>query len=138
MKKWFRTLMIHRRGLSSLPRAMRLLSWNCQGLGNPWIGQSLRKIVREQALNVCFLMEPRLDKEGFDKLYDKLPFPNRIIVKKPDLGGGLALIWKNEVHIELINFTTNHILVKVKEDDGYEWWLTCFYGWPDVSQRNKS
>ena len=121
-----------------MPGAIRLLSWNCQGLGNLWTGRSLRKIVREQAPNVFFLMETRLDREGFDRLYGELPYPNRIIVKKPDLGRGLALIWKNEVMIDLINFIANHILVKVKEEDRFEWWLTCFCGWPKVNQRHKS
>lgn len=36
---------------------------------HPWIGRSLRKLVKEQAPNVCFLMETQLDREGFDKLY---------------------------------------------------------------------
>lgn len=40
--------------------------------------------------------------------------------------------------MELINFIANHILVKVKEETGYEWWLTCFYGWPKLNQRSKS
>ena len=66
--------------------------------------------MREQAPNVCFLMETRLDKEGFDKFYGELPFPNKIIVKKPDSGGGLALIWKNGVKLELINYTTISLL----------------------------
>ena len=52
--------------------------------------------MKEQAPNVCFLMETWLGKEGFDKLYGELPFSNRIIVKKPNSSGGLALIWKNE------------------------------------------
>ena len=46
---------------------------------------------------MCVFLWRRLDNEGFDKLYGELPFPNRIIVKKLDSGGGLALIWKNEV-----------------------------------------
>ena len=83
-------------------------------------------------------MKTWLGKEGFDKIYGELPFLNRIIVKKPNSSGGLALIWKNEVKPELINYTANHILVKVREEDDYEWWLTCFYGWPDVTQRSKS
>lgn len=83
-------------------------------------------------------MEIQLDKEGFDKHYGELPFPNKIIVKKPNSGGGLALIWKNEVQRELINYIANHILVKVREEAEYEWWLACFYGWPDVTQRNRS
>ena len=117
---------------------MSLLCWNYQGLGNPWTSLNLCKVVSEQAPNVCFLIETQLDKEGFDRLNGKLPYSNRIIIKKPDLGGGMALIWKNEVIIDLINFTANHILVKVKEEDGFEWWLTCFYGWPEVNQRHKS
>ena len=112
---------------------MRLLSWNYQGLGNPWTGRDLRRIVREQTPMVCFLMETWLDKEGFLRLYDNLPFPSRIIVKYPNSGGGLALIWKNDVKLEVINFTANHILTKVKEDDGFEWYLTCFYGWPKAN-----
>ncbi|KAK9992710.1 hypothetical protein SO802_027695 [Lithocarpus litseifolius] len=79
---------------------MRLLSWNCQGLGNPWTGRSLRKIVREQDPTVCFLMETRLDKDGFQTLYGNLPYQNKIVVKHPDSGGGLAFLWKNSITLE--------------------------------------
>ena len=132
-------LQMYQRGWTvTLAGVMKILSWNCQGLGNPWTGRSLRKIVREQAPNMCFLIETRLDKEGFNRLYDELPYPNRIIVKNPDMGGGLALIWKEGIVPDLINFTANHILVKVKEEDGFEWWLTCFYGWPEAHLQYKS
>ena len=97
---------------------MRLLSWNCQGLGNPWTSRSLHKIVREQVPTVCFLMETRLDKDSFKKLYGNLPFQNKIIVRHPDSGGGLAFLWKNDVRLEVINFTANHVLAKVTENDG--------------------
>ena len=117
---------------------MKLLSWNCQGLVNPWTGRSLHNIVKEQVPNVCFLMETRLDREGFDRLYGELPYPHKIIVKKLDTGGRLALIWKEGVVLDLINYTDNHILVKVKEEDGFEWWLACFYGWPEANLKYKS
>ena len=117
---------------------MRLLSWNCQGLGNPWIGRSLRKIVREQVPTVCFLMETRLGKDGFEKLYGNLPFQNKIIVKHLDSRGGLAFLWKNDVSLEVINFTANHVLAKVTEEDGFVWYLTGFYGWPNAQQKENS
>ena len=98
--------------------AMKLLSWNCQGLGNPWTGQSFRKIVGEQVPTVCFLMETRLDKEGFEN-YGNLLFQNKIIVKHPDSRGGLAFLWKNEVMLEVINFIANHVLAKVTEEGGF-------------------
>ena len=121
-----------------MPGAMRILSWNCQGLGNPWAGRSLRKLVREQAPTVCFHMETHLDKEGFDKLYGSLPYQNKVIVKHPDSGGGLALLWKNDINMEVVNYTANHVLAKVTKEDGFVWYLTGFYGWPNAQPKFKS
>ena len=94
--------------------------------------------MRDQAPTTCFLMETRLDREGFNKHCRELPFPNKFIIKKPYGGGGLALIWKNEVKMEVINFTNNHILARVEEEDGFVWMLTCFYGWPKACQKPQS
>ncbi|XP_075658946.1 uncharacterized protein LOC142628792 [Castanea sativa] len=117
---------------------MKLLSWNCQGLGNPWTVRSLHDLVKDQAPTVCFLMETRLDREGFMHHCRDLVYPNKLIIKKPDSGGGLALIWKEEVRLEVINYTDNHVLAKVVEDDGFQWFLTGFYGWPETTQKHKS
>ena len=38
---------IGRGGQPPLPKAIRLLSWNCQELGNHWTGQNFSKIVKE-------------------------------------------------------------------------------------------
>ena len=40
--------------------------------------------------------------------------------------------------VDVINFTENHILAKVVEEDDLEWYLTCFYGWLESSQKVKS
>ena len=118
---------------------MRLLSWNCQGnyqgLGNSWIGRNLCKIVREQVPTLCFLMEIRLDKDGFVKLYGNLPFQNKIIVKHLDSGGGLDFLWKNDVSLEVINFIVNHVLAIVMKEDGFVWYLTGFYGRLETTKR---
>ena len=68
---------------------------------------------------MCFLMETRLDKKGFDKHCRKITFPNKLIVKKPNSGGGLALLWKSDIKLDVINYTKNHILAKVVEEDGF-------------------
>ena len=109
---------------------MKILSWNCQRLGNPWTGRSLRKLVREQAPIVCFLTETRLDIEGFNNLYGNLPFPNKIIVKHPDFGGGLAFLWRDDIKLEVVNYIANHVLARVTEEDDFVWFMTSFYGWP--------
>ena len=84
--------------------------------------------MREQAPDVCFLMETRLDQSGFEKHCGDVPFKNKLIVKKPNSGGGLALLGKEEVTLDVINFTDNHILAKVVENDGFVWHLTRFMG----------
>ena len=89
---------------------MRILSWNCQRLGNPLTIRSLHKLVKDQAPKACFLMETRLDREGFKYHCRELPFQNKFIVKKPNGGGGLALIWKTEVQLDVINFTEHLFL----------------------------
>ncbi|KAM4069726.1 hypothetical protein ACB094_12G111200 [Castanea mollissima] len=112
---------------------MKLLSWNCQELGNPWTVRSFQKIVKDQVPKICFLVETRLDKKGYKKHCKDLPFPNQFIVKNPDSSGGLAMVWKNDVDIDVINFTQNHILAKVREEDGFVWYMTGFYGWPETA-----
>ena len=77
---------------------------------------------------VRFLMETRLDTEGFNNLYRNLFFQNKIIVKHPDSGGGLAFLWKDGVKLEVINYTANHVLAKVIEEDCFVWFMTGFYG----------
>ena len=42
-------------------------------------------------------METRLDNEGFNGFCGDLLFPNRFVVKYPNPGGGLALLWKGDV-----------------------------------------
>ena len=68
-----------------------------------WIVCSLSKLV-DQDPKVCFLMETRLDKEGYDKHCRELPFQNKLIVKRPNSSGGLVLVWKRDVNLDVINF----------------------------------
>ena len=50
----------------------------------------------------------------------------------------MAFLWKNDVKLEVINYTPNHVLAKVTEEDGLMWFMTGFYGWPEVQQKFKS
>ena len=59
-------------------------------------------------------------------------------MKYPNAGGGLALLWKGDVQLNVINYTANHILAKVVEEDGLVWFFTRLYGWPEAGQKVKS
>ena len=82
---------------------------------------------------VCFLADTQMFKENFKKFYKDTNLPHqfigkKLIMKRPGLGGGLALLWKEGVDVRIINGSDNHILAKVVEEDGSEWFLTSFYG----------
>ena len=79
-----------------------------------------------------------MGRDGFEDLYSNLSFQNKIIVKHPNAGGGLALLWKNTINLEVIDYTANHVLVVVTEEDGFRWFLTCFYGYLEAQQKEKS
>lgn len=117
---------------------MSLLSWNCQELGNPWTVCNLHKLVKDKASMVCFLMETRLDIEGFDWHCKELPYQNRLIIKKPNSGGWTCF------HLEIRGELGGHqlyrynVLARVVEEDSFEWFLTKLYGWLEASQKHKS
>ena len=108
---------------------MKILSWNCQGLGNPWTVQNLCKIVKEQGPSICFLMETRLDRDSINFWCKELPYKNKFVVKKPGLGGGLVMMWKEVVCLDVFKYFENQISAVVIESDGFWWVLTGFYGW---------
>ena len=83
-------------------------------------------------------MNTRMFREDFKKLCKDTNLPHWFIVKKVGLGGGLALLWKEGADVRVINSSDSYILAKVVEEDGFEWFLTSFYGWPKVSQKQDS
>ncbi|XP_075633693.1 uncharacterized protein LOC142606189 [Castanea sativa] len=117
---------------------MKLLSWSCQGLENPWTVCSLHKTVKDQAPEICFYMETRLDIDGIKHWCSELPYKNKFFVEKPGLGGGLAMLWKEEIRLEVFKFSDNQISSWVTKSDGFRWLLTGFYGWPEVRDHFKS
>ena len=64
-------------------------------------------------------METILDNEGFNGFCSDLLFPNHFVVKYPNAGGDLALLWKGDVQLDVVNYMANHILAKVVEGDGF-------------------
>ena len=47
-------------------------------------------------------------------------------------------LWKDDIKLEVVNYTANHVLAKETEEDGLMWFMTGFYGWPEAQQKFKS
>jgi hypothetical protein len=85
---------------------------------------------------MVFLMETKLRKQKMEIIRSRLGFPNMIAVDSKGRSGGLAMLWGEDIHVEIQNYSQRHINGRVSiPGGGGTWMLTGFYGHPDPSKR---
>ena len=57
---------------------MKILSWNCQGLGNPLTVSSLCSLCWREQLDIVFVMETMIDKQRLNHICTKCGFSNEV------------------------------------------------------------
>ncbi|KAL0457840.1 UNVERIFIED_CONTAM: hypothetical protein Slati_0411200 [Sesamum latifolium] len=75
------------------PRAMSLLVWNCQGLGNPWTVRGLQELIRVHNPLLVFLTETKCSASQIEVLKRRLDLFG-VGVSSVGKSGGLALLWQ--------------------------------------------
>lgn len=93
---------------------MKVLSWNCQGLGNPLTVRALKGLISDLKPDVIFLMETKKSSKNFYLLSSFENVYQSIVVDCTTNGkgksGGLALLWNQDViHIEIKHYDLNYI-----------------------------
>lgn len=88
---------------------MRLLSWNCQGLGSILTGKALKRLKRKYDPDMLFLMETKQSEEIISKWQTNLNFVDHFVVNPVGLSGGLALLWKDSVSVDVPSSSKNFI-----------------------------
>ena len=68
----------------------------------------------------------------------RLGFQNAVGVSSVGLSGGLVLLWKNGITVDLKSYSKYHVDVWVLEEDGRMWRFTGFYGEPARARRRES
>lgn len=115
---------------------MRIVVWNCRGLRNGPAVRGLLDLQKQVDPDILFLSETKLDKRRMEKFKWMLQMGNMIVRDCEGKSGGLALFWKKEVNLELLNYSKNHIDAKIVEKDGFKWRFTGIYGEPANDKRN--
>ena len=116
---------------------MKILSLNCRGLGIPEAIQELCCLANKEGLKILFLSETRLNIDGFHRLKRKLEVMDGFVVPRIGLGGGLALLWRDGVGVDIQTSSSHHIDALIKQE-GVTWRLTSFYGHPETLRRGES
>jgi exonuclease III len=118
---------------------MSILSWNCRGLGNLPTVRDLCRLVKEKRPKLVFLMETKLRSYRVEGIKIRMGFRNVFVVDCVGKSGGLALMWSDDIQVDIQNYSRRHINAVVKtEMNGQLWKFTGFYGHPDVGRRHEA
>ena len=117
---------------------MSIISWNCQGLGNPKAVQNLHTLVKEKDPVLLFLMETRLDVKRIEKIQVRVGFQYAFIVPSKGRSRGLALLWRDPTTVWVQTYSRHHIDVHIQMDKEPVWRLTGFYGQPEAQKRHET
>ena len=117
---------------------MSCIMWNCRGLGNQPAVQELVEVVQAKAPTIVFLAETLADEARLEYVKDRIRFDKMFTVKRVSRGGGLALLWKSNIGVEVESSLVNHIDVTINKNSEAAWRFTGFYGEPETHMRHKS
>ena len=118
---------------------MMILSWNYRGLGNLRTVNDLRRMVKEKRPWLVFLMETKLRKDKMELIRYKLGFSCMFVVDCVEQSGGLALLWGDEISVDIQNFSHRHInRIVMTPLLGLFWKFTGFYGHLDATKHHEA
>lgn len=81
-------------------------------------------------------METKSQTPRLEALKQTLCFDHMFVINSVGLSGGLALLWKKNIEVEIPSHCHNWIHTSVhSKEEGHSWFNTFFYGNPDFSLR---
>ena len=101
---------------------MNAISWNCSGLGNPLTVNNLQKVVLEKDPTLVFLMETKFDVLEMDGVKRKIERQQGLVIPSIKKAGGLALLWRNSLQVDILSYSPGHIDAIVSEEQGRKKW----------------
>ena len=117
---------------------MKLLCWNCRGIGDPATVRELRDLVEISSPAILCLVETQLQKSRVEGLWTMLGYDFSFRVGCTGRSGGLCIFWKNSFEVAIKNYSEYHVDAWVMEPGKEQWRLTCFYGEATRSLRYKT
>jgi exonuclease III len=117
---------------------MKILGVNCQGLGNDPTVRSLVDLHRQYCPDVLFLSETHLDDYLAECLRRRLKLDSKICNPSDGRSGGLLLLYRKEIKVELIHSYPMYIDVRIIENQDKIWRFTGIYGESRWDQKYKT
>ena len=111
---------------------MRLLLWNCRGLGNPRTENELVRLIQTKDPSVVFIAETWKDEVRLDHTLSKINFDQKWVAPRLNRGGGLVLFWKISINIDVVDSHRYFIDTIINGNTENAWRFTGFMESPKL------
>lgn len=107
---------------------MRLLAWNCQGLGRALTAHQLKELCKLHSPQLIFLAETKNQFTRVDFIRRFVGMDGLQIVDPIGTAGGLVVLWKQDLKVRLVRKSSFFIELLITDDEsGQEWHLVNLY-----------
>ncbi|CAL1388193.1 unnamed protein product [Linum trigynum] len=115
---------------------MRILSWNYRGFGQSLTRSFCGRLCRQFGPSVLFLMETKKDELFMEEKRRSLKFDFGMYVNPTEEGSGLALWWKADVDVRLLDKCKSYMDVSIRKE-GIEFFCTFFHAPTTAVERRR-
>ncbi|XP_071928065.1 uncharacterized protein [Coffea arabica] len=113
---------------------MKVLVWNCQGVGSLLIVPQLREANNLFAPNIVFLSETKNRIKYMEKVKTILRFDEMTVVEAMNRAGGMTLMWNRNINVMRVVTTAFTIEAHVKDLNSKEDWLREEWSFKDFKE----
>lgn len=111
---------------------MKILHWNCQGLGSPLTISNLKDIRKSSKPDIMLLVETK----NVNTLSKELGYAHSFVVNPNGLSGGLAIFWDDNVQIDFLDEPALYCTDMYVTEGVNTFFLFYIYGNPVRKYRN--
>ncbi|KAL7197599.1 hypothetical protein ACSBR2_020188 [Camellia fascicularis] len=117
--------------------SMKLLVWNCRGVGNKVFKRNLRELISTHKPTILVLMETKVQLSSMGLFFNKLGFTASTHVDPVGKCGGIWMLWDPfKATVIALDANTQVIHARIKRDNFQDWILSAVYASPNPRLRD--